>query len=104
MSYGRNPYYIYSNGSGLNLDGICVDEEIINAFLYKVLLTNRRKELKRRLQEGKHSWTKIIRFDDPMSLDAKLIEVPEDDPEVLEDKMLMELYEDDIIKKLMGVD
>lgn len=102
MSYGRNPYYIYNSGNGLNLDGTYVDEEVINAFLYKILLTNRREELKKRLQEGKQSWLKIIRYDDPMSLDAELLEVPENDPEVLEDKLLMELFEDDIIKELMG--
>lgn len=105
MSYGRNPYYIYSSGDKLNLDGQWVDEEVINAFLYKVLLTNRREELKRRLQEGRQSWLKLIRFKDPVNWnDPELIDVLEDDPEVLEEKEWMKLYEDELINKLMGVE
>lgn len=77
MSYGRNPYYIYSNGESMFLDGICVKEEVINAFLYKILLLNRRNELKNRLQEGKRAW--------------------------LKEKKWIEENEDKIIRDLMGL-
>jgi len=81
MSYGRSPYYIYSDGDTLYLSGQRVSEEIVNAFLYKVLLTNRREELKRRLKEGKSVW--------------------KDDDDKLEEQW-MEECEDDIVKKLMS--
>jgi hypothetical protein len=117
MSYGRNPYYIWSNGEQLSLDGKYVDEKIINAFLYKVLLLNRREELARRLKEGKEVWeskteienfTEIFNNMDKMSKEeyidkmsnAKIIEVKQD-KEVIE---WMNENEDDILKKLMGGD
>jgi len=63
MSYGRYPYYIYSDGEEIYLDGTYVSEEIINVFLYKLFLKNRRQELKERLLEGRKSWLKIDKDD-----------------------------------------
>ena len=98
MSYGRNPHYIYSNGSELYLDGVYVSEEVVNAFLYSVFLSNRREELKRRLQEGKQIWLK------PHKLERDLfVELPESHPEVLMEKEWQEMQEDDVIKVLLGL-
>lgn len=97
MSYGRNPHYIYSNGEELYLDGIYVREEIINAFLYSILLSNRREELRQRLLEGKQIWLNQVKFED-----SRLVELPEDHPEILMEKEWQEMQEDKIIKGLMG--
>lgn len=53
MSYCRKPFYIYSDGENMNFNFIEVPEEMINVFLYKILLTNRRDELVDRIKEGK---------------------------------------------------
>ena len=115
MSYGRNPYYIWSNGEQLYLDGKYIDEKIINAFLYKVLLLNRRDELKRRLQEGKQSWMKKTEFENFNEIwdniknmseqefknemtNMKKIEIIQDDEYI----QWMNEQEDKILKRLMG--
>lgn len=98
MSYGRNPYYIYSDGSQLYLDGVNIDEKIINAFLYKVLLLNRREEFKRRLKEGKESWLEQYTIDEEFNL----IEYEEDHPQVIKYFEWMNSQEDNIIKMLLG--
>lgn len=94
MSYGRNPMYIYSDGKELYLDGVYVPEEAINAFLYKILLTSRREELSRRLQEGKNVWLQATTFivDDCYNY--------QDVPDVEYFKW-METMEDEILHKLM---
>jgi hypothetical protein len=56
MSYGRHPYYIYSDGENMNFDFTRVPERIVNAWLYKILLSNRRDDLKERLAEGRAVW------------------------------------------------
>ena len=54
MSYGRNPYYIWSDGKTMNMDAYGrIPEEVINQLLYRLLLSNRREELKERLLEGR---------------------------------------------------
>lgn len=53
MSYCRSPYYIYSDGQNMNFDFIGVPEDMINVFLYKILLTNRRDELFQRVMRGR---------------------------------------------------
>lgn len=78
MSYGRDPHYIYNDGVEMYFDGVYVSEKVLNAWLYKVLLTNRRDELARRLQEGKAVWS---------------------DPETVE---WAERLEDDTLRSLMG--
>lgn len=52
MSYCRFPFYIYSNGKELVLDGNAVDEDLVNVFIYK-LATFRKEELEKRIQSGK---------------------------------------------------
>ena len=94
VSYGRNPYYIWSDGNELNLDGIRVNEDIINAFLYKVLLTGRRGELKNRLQNGKEQWLNKIQLTE----DDKIEYISLSEHEI----NWMEKQEDEILKILMG--
>lgn len=98
MSYGRNPYYIYSDGINMNFDSIRVPEEIINAFLYKILLTNRRSELKERLIAGKNSWLHKWSYD----ANDGLIDLPQDSREIQLEIEYFKNCEDDIVKKLMG--
>lgn len=73
MSYGRDPFYIYSGGSYLFLDGITVGEDVIDAFLYKVLLTGRREELVERLQYGKKLWGRTGMEDQEDEIFKKLL-------------------------------
>lgn len=113
MSYGRNPYYIYSDGDYMIFDEIVrVPEEMINALLYKVLLKNRREELKERLKEGKKVWSRQYKLIDKTTgkdpdwdnysvENLETIEVPLDDPEYIR---WMEENEDEIVKELMGED
>ena len=116
MSYGRNPNYIWSDGDYMNFNSIRVSEEVLNAFLYKVLLTNRREELRERLIRGKESWLHRQRLinkntgEEPSEVEdfqypADLIfeEIPQDDLEILMEKQWMEEREDKIIKKLMNI-
>lgn len=98
MSYGRNPFYIYSDGDSLYLDGKYISENVINAFLYKVLLTNRRSELKQRLTEGKEQW---LLHKTTFDTEGNLIEMPLDSHEVQMDKTWLEKEEDDLLKNLM---
>ena len=57
MSYGRNPHYIWSNGETMNFNYEAeVPEYLLNAFLYKILLTPFRGELKERIKLGKAEW------------------------------------------------
>ena len=66
MSYGRFPFYIWSDGEWLHFwdtpkydgeeSGAVVNETAINAFLFKVLLSGRRNELAQRLEEGRSVW------------------------------------------------
>ena len=97
MSYGRNPYYIYSDGVELYLDGVRVNEEVINAFLYQVLLKCRRDELGKRLKSGKNSW--LHKYS--MNPEQDIEEIPQDAPEIVYEKEWMEQNEDNIIKDLM---
>lgn len=53
MSYGRRPYYIYSDGENMSFDFTRVPEKIVNQFVYHVLLSHRRDDLKERLLEGR---------------------------------------------------
>jgi len=54
MSYGRRPYYIWSDGKTMNIDThLGIPEEAINQFLYKILLSHNREDLKERLLEGR---------------------------------------------------
>jgi hypothetical protein len=115
MSYGRNPYYIWSDGEKLWLNDTIVDEKIINAFLYKVLLLNRREELIQRLQEGKQVWMvqknikglndlfnkKEIMTEEEFKEKMKnlvIIEEPQDQRYI----DWMNSQEDNILKQLMG--
>jgi len=98
LSYGRNPYYIYDNGEELYLDGVWVADEVINAFLYSILLSNRRKELGKRLQEGKQAWLKQTKFENDI-----LIELPKDHPEILMEKEWQEMQEDVFIRTLLNL-
>jgi hypothetical protein len=114
MSYGRNPYYIWSDGQNMCFNNIYVPEEILNAFLYKILLTERREELKERLKQGKESWLhkemlinkhtgmracKAEDYKNP----AELIfaEISQDDEELVLERKWMEECEDEIVKKLL---
>jgi hypothetical protein len=95
MSYGRNPHYIWSDGDELHFEPYAsVPEYLINAFLYKVLLMNRRDELANRLQQGKQEWLNKEEFDRE---NLELNTVPQDE-EVIQ---WMNDQEDDILKKLM---
>ena len=96
MLYGRNPYYIFSDGDRLYLDGVYVDESVINAFLYKILLTNRRDELLRRLKEGKETWLHKTKYNGDI-----LEEISQDDSEIIYEKKWMDECEDEILKNLM---
>ncbi len=111
MSYGRNPYYIYSDGEYMHFEMDTVPEEILNAFLYKILLTNRREELKERLKQGKKVWLQKrvllnkntgqepITKDDFVNIKEFIFKiVPQDDFYI----QWLEEHEDEIIKKLMG--
>ena len=114
MSYGRNPNYIYSDGDYMHFNSELVSEYVLNAFLYKILLTDRRKELQERLVQGKESWLHEQRlvnkhtglrpsredYKDPADLIFE--DTPQDDPELLIEKQWMEEHEDDILKKLIG--
>jgi len=73
MSYGRDPFYIYDGGDYLFLDGTTVGEDVINAFLYKILLTGRRDELIKRLQCGKKVWGKTGMEDQEDEIFKKLL-------------------------------
>ena len=99
MSYGRNPHYIFSDGKSLYLNCVRVEEEVINAFLYKILLLGRRGELAERLREGKQVWMKKKDFDidwDELDyIDKGLVDADE------ETIRWMEEQEDDILKALM---
>jgi hypothetical protein len=54
LSYGRQPYYIWSDGETMNIDHhLEIPEEAINQMLYHMLLSHRREELKKRLLEGR---------------------------------------------------
>ena len=116
MSYGRNPNYIWSDGDYINFNTIRVPEEVINAFLFKVLLTNCREELKERLIQGKESWlhreilVNRITGAEPFSkedyrnpYDLAFKEVSQDNEDLLMEKKWMEEQEDEIIKKLMSI-
>lgn len=112
MSYGRNPYYIYTDGEYMVFDGIIrVPEEMINALLYKLLLKNRREELKERLIEGKQEWLYQDKLIDKTTRKEpdwnncngesfEIIKVPTDESYV----RWMEDNEDEIVKRLMGED
>ncbi len=103
VSYGRNPHYIYSDGETLFLDGYRVPETLINAFLYKVLLLNRRNELKERLREGKKEWTYMLRAkfssDD---VDFTTVTDSTNDPELALQIKWLDSQEDEVLKALMG--
>ena len=61
MSYGRRPYYIYSDGEKMSFD--CygrIPEKVLNQFVYHVLLSHRRDDLKERLLEGKDYYMATI--------------------------------------------
>lgn len=104
MSYGRNPHYIWSDGECMDFDGTRVLEEVLNAFLYKILLTNRREELAERLRQGKSKWMKPVRMEvDWQNGDWSIVDAPEDDSERLATIKWMESCEDDVLKRLMGV-
>lgn len=115
MSYGRNPYYIYSDGEYMVFDEIVrVPEEMINALLYKMLLKNRRDELKERLKEGKEVWMHQYRLVSKNTTglpdlgcdieNTEEMEIPLDDPAMQQYIKWMEENEDEIMKKLMGED
>lgn len=98
MSYGRNPYYIYSSGDGLTLNEVTVPDSYINAFLYKVLLTGRREELKARLKEGKEVWLNPYDYEG-----EHILSTPEYLAKMKDlDRLWMLGQEDDILKTLMG--
>jgi hypothetical protein len=115
MSYGRNPNYIYSDGDYMHFNSEIVSEHVLNAFLYKILLTNCREELIERLVEGKESWLhqqrlvnkhtglRPSREDYRKPADLVFEDIPQDDPELLIEKHWMEECEDDIVKKLMSL-
>lgn len=92
MSYGRYPVYIWSDGDRLHFDLERVPEEHINAFLYKILLTNQREELAERLREGKAFWDT-----DPFGI----YEEPERQSEREDLRKQREEQEDIIVRKLM---
>lgn len=114
MSYGRNPYYIFSDGEYIIFDGkYKVPEIMLNALLYKLLLACNRDDLRERLQEGREVWLHQTRLINkrtgmpPISTDEfkeELIEVeiPLDDPEMQEYIQWMQENEDEILKHLMG--
>lgn len=114
MSYGRNPFYIWSDGNTLSLNGVYVNEEVINAFLYKVLLTYRRDELKERLQNGKKAWMKEVSYpgldkiwmDDKLSEEEftnKMTELKSEEKPISDMELKwLEGQEDNILQILMG--
>lgn len=54
MSYGRKPYYIWSDGETMNIDlHLGIPEQAINQMLYHMLLEHRRDELIERVSEGR---------------------------------------------------
>lgn len=52
MSYSRIPY-IYSNGKEMFMDGVYVDEDLINILLYDLHKSYRKDELEERIKLGK---------------------------------------------------
>lgn len=66
MSYGRKPYYIYwdDESDEVRFDFVGIPNEEINAFLYKILMSNRRAELAERLQKGRKVWEDQYKEDD----------------------------------------
>jgi hypothetical protein len=110
MSYGRNPHYIYPTDTGVWFAGTEVGDDLINAFLYKILLTYRRDELAERLRKGREEWLHQRR----VWGDWKGVieegrwpemeeEIPQDDPAMIEYREWMDKGEDEIMKMLMGV-
>lgn len=94
MSYGRNPHYIYSDGDEMNFSLYgAIPENVLNAFLYKILLTGRREELKQRLVQGKEEWCYKEKYNN-----GKFESIP-----VKKEEMeWMNSQEDDILKTLLG--
>ena len=68
MSYGRNPFYIVAHGNGVSFcdsrelsaderhKDVYVHDDILDAWLYVMLLSPRRRELTERLQHGRTFW------------------------------------------------
>lgn len=104
MSYGRNPHYIWSNGEVLHFEPYgAISENLINAFLYKILLTTYRDDLAERLQQGRQEWMtqhKVIDEKDDKGnlINFRIEEVPQDEFYV----KWMEDNEDELLKTLMG--
>jgi hypothetical protein len=99
VSYGRNPYYIFNSGNKIHFDGTWVDEDIVDAFLYKILLKPRRDELKRRLLNGKKQWVENKHY---LDKDFNFQPLPKDNEEYIEEMKWLEKLEDKLIKSLMG--
>lgn len=53
MSYSRGRYYIWPDDAGVNFGADRVPNDMLNVFLYKILLANRREELAGRLRDGR---------------------------------------------------
>ncbi len=104
MSYGRNPHYIYNNGEDTVFEAIHkVPNVLLNAFLYKILLTNRRDELKERLRLGKKEWMYMIRLELlPDGMSYEIVSDPMNDPELARQIEWINSHEDDVVKYLMG--
>lgn len=60
MSYGRNPNYIYSDGSEMHFNFKSIPEDAVNQLLYHLLLSHRREELKERLLNGESYYMKMV--------------------------------------------
>jgi hypothetical protein len=100
MAYGRNPHYIYSNGKNLIFVPFgSIPENVINAFLYKLLLKGRRHELRQRLIQGKQEWMKKIDviYDTSTNSYGEMIEVPQNEDYI----KWMEEQEDNVLKSLI---
>ena len=57
MNFCKNPHSIYDNGRNVVFNSTAVPNEVINAFLYRILLSDYRHELDRRLADGKRVLT-----------------------------------------------